>query len=133
MSTRISAVLAALALAGLPVVVGSGVATAAPVNRPAGTVQPDDGIPTNCNFTSSQPPLHRGSSGAAVRQAQCYLNDSINPAHRTPLVVDGDYGSKTEATVEFFQRCVGIDDDGEIGPVTWPRLKAAANASTYRC
>jgi peptidoglycan hydrolase-like protein with peptidoglycan-binding domain len=115
--------------AGAPSVLTSPSAAA----RPAATVSPDDGTPTNCTFTTRRPTIRRGSVGAAVRQAQCYLNDSLSPANHTPLSVDGDFGSRTEAAVRTFQSCVHITVDGVVGHNTWAQLVRWANASTFAC
>jgi peptidoglycan hydrolase-like protein with peptidoglycan-binding domain len=111
----------------------SALASQSTAARPAASVSPDDGSPTNCNFTTSRPTLRRGSSGAAVKQAQCYLNDSLNPANHTPLAVDGDFGSKTEAAVRAFQTCAHISVDGVVGSDTWAQLKFWADNTSYVC
>lgn len=35
------------------------------------------------------------------------------------LEADGRYGSETERIVRYFQRLVGLKEDGKIGPTTW--------------
>jgi peptidoglycan hydrolase-like protein with peptidoglycan-binding domain len=92
------------------------------VNRPTALVAqgPDD----ICNFTDSRPSLSRGSSGAAVRQAQCYLNQAIGAG----LDQDGDFGQITQSATRAFQQCAGIVVDGRIGAQTWSFLSFWANA-----
>ena len=85
-------------------------------------------IPGRCTYTSSQPTLSQGSSGTAVRQAQCELNYSMR---YTKVTVDGSFGPNTAQAVRIFQSCVGIGVDGIIGPVTWSRLNAWAGSNTY--
>ena len=85
-----------------------------------------------CNYTTSRPSIRQGSSGAAVKQAQCYLNlslaiDSLNPR----LAVDGGFGPKTDAATRTFQRCARITVDGIIGPQTWSQLSYWANSPTW--
>ncbi|PPS67924.1 MULTISPECIES: peptidoglycan-binding domain-containing protein [Streptomyces] len=77
-----------------------------------------------CNFTDSRPTLQRGSSGAAVQQAQCYLNQAIGAG----LDEDGDFGRLTQSATRDFQRCAGIVVDGRIGAQTWSFLSFWANA-----
>lgn len=38
------------------------------------------------------------------------------------LVVDGDFGPKTEAAVKLVQTRFGLSADGSVGPVTWSAL-----------
>ncbi|WP_436730375.1 peptidoglycan-binding domain-containing protein [Streptomyces sp. URMC 128] len=77
-----------------------------------------------CNYTDSRPSLHLGSSGAAVQQAQCYLNQAIGAG----LDEDGDFGRVTQSATEDFQRCADIVVDGRIGAQTWSFLSFWANA-----
>lgn len=72
-----------------------------------------------------RPTLRRGSSGPAVADAQVRLNRWLARRPRVglpPLVVDGRFGPKTDATVRAFQRAHGLQADGVIGPNTWGRL-----------
>jgi lysozyme len=101
----------------------AGTATAAPIDH-AGAVKPAD----VCNFTTARPTLSQGSSGAAVKQLQCYLNFSLDD---DPLTQDGSFGSITKATVLEFQRCDRISADGVVGPQTWGALKTVANGPTF--
>ena len=74
-------------------------------------------------ITSSYPgtPLRRGSSGPNVVVIQVSLNriSQNYPAIPKIPVVDGIYGSKTEAAVRAFQQIFGLTPDGIIGPATW--------------
>ncbi|MEU0200247.1 MULTISPECIES: peptidoglycan-binding domain-containing protein [unclassified Streptomyces] len=89
-------------------------------------------ISGRCEFTSSEPQLSYAPNTykIAVKQAQCELNWAMTGDN---LTVDGYFGSDTRAAVVRFQRCVGIDDDGIIGPVTWGRLNYWARSSSYAC
>ncbi|MET7689541.1 peptidoglycan-binding domain-containing protein [Streptomyces sp. NPDC005483] len=93
-----------------------------PLNRPATLVAegPDD----VCNYTDRRPSLHLGSSGSAVQQAQCYLNQAIG----ADLDEDGDFGRLTQSATEDFQQCADIIVDGRIGAQTWSFLSFWANA-----
>ena len=65
-----------------------------------------------------QPTIGPGATGEPVRRAQRALR-------RTPdlgLLVDGIFGSKTEAAVKTFQRGKGLTVDGIVGPRTWAAL-----------
>jgi peptidoglycan hydrolase-like protein with peptidoglycan-binding domain len=77
-----------------------------------------------CDFTDSRPSLALGSSGAAVRQAQCYLNQATGAG----LDEDGDFGRVTQSATRAFQQCAGIVVDGRIGAQTWSFLSFWANA-----
>lgn len=87
-------------------------------------------IPGRCEYTSAEPVLRQGSTGLAVRQAQCELNWSMTGAN---LAVDGEFGPATLAATRRFQACVGIAQDGIIGPITWGRLNYWAASSSYAC
>jgi len=44
------------------------------------------------------------------------------------LIVDGDFGAKTEARVKDFQRNNNLTVDGIVGPKTWQALHEQAAA-----
>lgn len=79
--------------------------------RPAGTAGGPGPI------VEPRPMLRRGDHGDAVRTLQQALN-----RFGYGLVVDGDFGPKTDAAVRAFQRSQGIGVDGIVGPITWSRL-----------
>ncbi|MDG9713308.1 peptidoglycan-binding domain-containing protein [Streptomyces sp. DH10] len=132
MLTALAALILPISLAAAPAVAAShGTSATAAVtsaqaadtlNRPASLVAqgPDD----VCNYTDSRPSLRLGSSGAAVQQAQCYLNQAIG----ADLDEDGDFGRVTQSATEDFQRCADIVVDGRIGAQTWSFLSFWANA-----
>ena len=64
--------------------------------------------------------LKNGSSGADVKALQELLNQL-----GATLVVDGQFGSKTEAAVKAFQKKAGIKQDGKYGDQTHADLMAA--------
>ena len=103
-------------------VIMAGNQTTHKLNHPANfAAQGPDDI---CNYTKSRPSLHQGSSGRAVQQAQCYLNQAIGAG----LDEDGDFGRLTEAATEDFQQCADIVVDGRIGAQTWSFLSFWANS-----
>lgn len=58
-------------------------------------------------------------NSAAVKKVQ----DRINALGYKPVLAeDGDYGTKTETAVKWFQRGEKIAIDGIVGPVTWRHL-----------
>lgn len=83
-----------------------------------------------CTHTNKRPTLKRGSTGAAVRQAQCYLNFSLTGKD---LVEDGSFGPVTEAATRRFQQCADIVVDGVIGAQTWSFLTFWANSPDHVC
>ncbi|MFD8150668.1 peptidoglycan-binding protein [Streptomyces sp. NPDC059720] len=121
---RVSATAVALIL---PIAFACGPAAATPQDTPRSQVArvlPAQGGPVDiCDYTDRRPNLQRGSSGAAVRQAQCYLNQAI----ATDLDEDGDFGQETRRAVRYFQRCAEIVADGRIGAQTWSFLSFWAN------
>jgi len=62
----------------------------------------------------AMPVLRNGSIGEAVRELQRLLGG---------LLVDGIFGSLTEAKVRVYQTEQNIGVDGVVGPITWARLK----------
>ncbi|PJM99882.1 serine/threonine protein kinase [Streptomyces sp. CB01201] len=81
-----------------------------------------------CKYTDSQPEISKGSSGAAVKEAQCLLKHwNVNIG---PYGVDGSFGSDTDHAVREFQTRVKtmchMPVDGIVGPKTWSALKHSA-------
>ncbi len=66
-------------------------------------------------------PLRRGSSGPSVVVLQTSLNRISQNYPAIPKIasVDGIFGSRTEASVQAFQRIFGLTPDGVVGPATW--------------
>lgn len=88
----------------------------------AGTAPSVAAVPGGCAYTSatSRPVLRSGSSGAAVKQAQCLSNvwGGLVPK----LEVDGEFGAATETKIKWIQGCHGLPKDGVIGALTWEAL-----------
>jgi len=74
-------------------------------------------------ISSSYPgtPLRQGSTGPFVVIVQASLNRIAQnyPAIPKIPVVDGIFGSRTEASVRAFQEIFGLSPDGIVGPATW--------------
>lgn len=62
-----------------------------------------------------------GSNNANVLKLQLFLN-RVFPSY-SRLSADGDFGPKTKAVVVEFQKRVGIDRDGIVGPITLANLQ----------
>ena len=77
-------------------------------------------------ITSSYPgtPLRRGTTGPSVVTVQTSLNriGQSYPAIPKIPVVDGIFGSRTEAAVRRFQEIFNLTPDGIVGPATWYAL-----------
>ncbi|HLM58291.1 MAG TPA: N-acetylmuramoyl-L-alanine amidase [Pyrinomonadaceae bacterium] len=96
----------------------------APQQIPPQQIPPQQ-IPPQQIPPQQRPTLRRGSSGPAVADAQVRLNRWLARTPRVglpPLVVDGQFGAKTDAMVRAFQRAHGLQADGVVGPITWGRL-----------
>ena len=85
-------------------------------------------------ITSSYPgtPLRRGSTGPNVVVIQVELNRIAQnyPAIPKIPVVDGIFGSRTEASVRAFQEIFDLTPDGIVGPATWYALVRLYTAVT---
>ena len=85
-------------------------------------------------ITSSYPgtPLRRGSTGPNVVVIQVELNRIAQnyPAIPKIPVVDGIFGSRTEAAVRAFQEIFDLNPDGIVGPATWYALVRLYTAVT---
>ncbi|WP_165436116.1 peptidoglycan-binding domain-containing protein [Amycolatopsis suaedae] len=108
--TAVCAVAAAAAFTGLTVTAASATATApataSPVLAPAAE--------SPCPYSGSHPILRIGSSGAAVKHAQCLIN-----LYGYGISVDGRFGSETNYAVKDVQGRCRITRDGAIGLNTW--------------
>lgn len=67
------------------------------------------------------PLLKRGDVSGAVKSVQVLLIHKW-AVSCGPDGADGDFGPNTESAVKAFQRHVGLDPDGVVGPLTWARL-----------
>lgn len=68
--------------------------------------------PAQPGASAGRPTLRRPSTGELVKQVQAKLG----------IVVDGNFGPKTEAALRAFQRDHGLVPDGIVGPKTWAAL-----------
>jgi lysozyme len=69
--------------------------------------------------------LKKGASGTVVKALQEQLNKQ-----GFKLSVDGNFGAKTQAAVESFQRSHGLTVDGIVGPKTSAALTATTTKSS---
>lgn len=76
-----------------------------------------DGVAGNQTWHQLVNPLARGAQGDAVKALQGQL-----AAHGQVLVVDGSFGSGTEAGVRAFQTSAALPADGVADARTWSRL-----------
>ncbi|WP_377272378.1 peptidoglycan-binding protein [Peterkaempfera sp. SMS 1(5)a] len=89
--------------------------------------------PVDCGvYSTSEPQLAYGSSGAPVKALQCELNSSMA---NTALVVDGVFGQSTYNAVIKFQgsTCAGTGADGIVGAKTWAALDRWSVYGGYVC
>jgi hypothetical protein len=86
--------------------VGPGTVTPPPV-RPSWTEEIVKQLPT----------LRKGDDGAAVKRVQALLC-----ADGPDVVIDGDYGPKTESAVKAAQKRHDVVVDGIVGATTWAEL-----------
>jgi peptidoglycan hydrolase-like protein with peptidoglycan-binding domain len=121
-------VFAAVLLVPMSVAQAAGGATDAMTPSATGDVGITKLIPGRCEYTGDQPTLSQGSTGIAVKQAQCEYNWSTTG---TNIAIDGQFGPITRDAIMRFQRCVGIAVDGVVGPVTWSHLNYWAASSGY--
>jgi peptidoglycan hydrolase-like protein with peptidoglycan-binding domain len=110
-----------LALAAVTVALGSGLALA-PAAHAAAPAAASGGVSASvfgCSYTTAQPTISYGSTGSAVKQAQCLLKYW----GYSPGAIDGDFGSNTRSAVISFQTDIcGLKVDGIVGANTWRAL-----------
>lgn len=73
---------------------------------------------TSAPPTPSLPKLRSGMTGVWVKQLQIALNEEMDAR----LLVDGDFGPKTDRAVRIFQKEKGLVADGVVGQYTWNKL-----------
>lgn len=83
---------------------------------------PEVSTPTSPVSVGSNDLLEYGSHGNAVMVLQRGMNKVFKGYKAMPLVVDGDFGPKTESAVKEFQWRSGIEIDGKVGPITRGKL-----------
>ncbi|WP_199444392.1 peptidoglycan-binding domain-containing protein [Umezawaea beigongshangensis] len=118
-------VVSALLLTGTALLGLAGQATAAPATTPETAQSKEVAAQAyRCGYYDGTVTFRRGDVGNAVREIQCL----INIGYYTPeLQVDGEFGTKVDAAVRWYQRCSGITVDGVVGPDTWYQLRNNPN------
>ncbi|MEV0663565.1 peptidoglycan-binding protein [Actinomadura luteofluorescens] len=80
------------------------------------------GRPAYIDWTESMvknlPTLARGANGEDVQTVQGLLLARSHPE----ISINGMFDAKTEEAVKAVQRWGGVEDDGIVGPMTWPVL-----------
>ncbi|HEY4660918.1 MAG TPA: peptidoglycan-binding domain-containing protein [Candidatus Acidoferrum sp.] len=92
----------------------SGVAAILAGIAPAPTLIPAIEPAAQPGESAARPTLRRPLTGELVKQVQAKVG----------VVVDGNFGAKTEAAVRAFQQAHGAVPDGIVGPRTWALLDA---------
>lgn len=82
---------------------------------------------TSPKYELAVPTLRRRCKGEKVKILQRNLNDFFGAG----LAVDGDFGAKTKAAVEFMQDALGITIDGIYGPASRAALECLAKSRGY--
>jgi peptidoglycan hydrolase-like protein with peptidoglycan-binding domain len=81
---------------------------------------------TSCDIAFTGKEIHPWDSGPAVAELQGLLR-----AHGYTLrIIDGDFGSLTEAAVRSFQKKHCLRINGVVGPQTWAALKSTVQPAT---
>ena len=75
------------------------------------------------------PVLQEGSTGAVVASLQRVLANGASEWGTSPGAADGDFGPKTRAAVQAFQRWGHVPVDGVVGDATWSVSLHAAGAT----
>lgn len=73
----------------------------------------DSSVPISGNL------LRKGDTGPAVLILQVCINYYLGEFYLDP---DGEFGVLTQAAVMEFQRSMGLEADGVVGPVTWAAI-----------
>ena len=101
------------------------------VSYTSGNEQPSKGGTTKpqpapeLTIIAGLPLLKKGCKGNSVRALQILLKGygyDLGTWGTNHDGIDSEFGEDTKAAVIEFQRAVGEDDDGEVGPKTWAKL-----------
>lgn len=92
--------------------------------HPRYDAEPEKVIKEAKTVNIEMPILRKGSTGAAVKTLQRLLRQLqyVNTDGKTLLIVDGDFGSNTEAAVKRYQQKHLNGVDGIVGKWTWNKL-----------
>lgn len=74
------------------------------------------------------PVLRKGSGGPGQHPHVQRLQRRLNALGHFGLIVDGDFGAKTDEAVLAFQGSQRLEVDGVVGPNTWVALRSATPA-----
>lgn len=88
-----------------------------PATRPSPAPSPDASTTTDSSYVEL-PILRIGMRGPAIVR----LQERLRVAGVFEGVVDGIFGTETEAAVKAFQRNYQLEPDGIVGPATWTVL-----------
>ena len=70
-----------------------------------------------------------GDRGESVRIIQRYLNVVAQSNPSVPqIAADGIFGPRTKAAVTAFQRSLGFEQNGAVGPAEWAELVLRGNS-----
>ncbi|WP_200301046.1 peptidoglycan-binding domain-containing protein [Streptomyces adelaidensis] len=116
-----------IALAFTTAVVGAGLAVAPTASAaPAQSAQNVQAAAFSCGYYSGTALTKANQTGAAaaarIKEVQCLIN--YNTSYPTWLNEDGDFGTATYNAVRSVQSHAGISVDGQVGSVTWGKLRA---------
>lgn len=78
-------------------------------------------VAAGCPEAQRHPEISRGTTGTAVKHAQCLLREGAGYIN---VKVDGIFGNITETATKDAQGRCGEKIDGIIGPDTWGCLHA---------
>ena len=93
------------------------------------SVQPSDPQPKPTPVQKREI-LRKGMKGTDVREMQEDLIKLGYGKYLEPDGADGDFGRNTKTAVQKFQKEHGLDDDGEVGPLTFEAIEKALNGKS---
>jgi hypothetical protein len=76
-----------------------------------------DGIVGNQTWPALIIQVQAGTTGPAVEAVQSQVDSRVDI-----LIIDGNFGPRTDSTVRSFQGTISLTVDGVVGPLTWNAL-----------